>query len=427
MKSEVVKFTTYSIIERLLITLVNMVSIVIIGRLGSAELSGMSISNTIINILQAPFLAISTGAVISVSANEKNKEEITLNIILLTTIVSVILMCVVAGFSKQLIFLLFPETQMEIKDIATSNLSVFKWALPFMGIEMGLSGCLKGCRNAKMPMLITLVGDFISVILCMVFVSRFNMGYMAGVYSLVISSAIICVIRTLCLCLPGSEIRLNFNHKVNSKSIKKVVIVSAPFLVNLFFVRIGFLGMQSITSLLGTETLAGYQISNNVLNILYAITGGIETAAITFVSNRIAIGKRTVAKKLTSRFANIGTGLMIIFGVAVFVCAEPISKVFASEKMAIENGIYVIRIMSITIPFTSYFQCIQGSLNACGHSNIVAFFTIFCTWCLRMPIAYLLVKYADMGFYGLLVGFLVDYISRSVVYGYVAYKEFKKP
>ena len=105
MKSEVVKFTTYSIIERLLITLVNMVSIVIIGRLGSAELSGMSISNTIINILQAPFLAISTGAVISVSANEKNKEEITLNIKLLTTIVSVILMCVVAGFSKQLIFL----------------------------------------------------------------------------------------------------------------------------------------------------------------------------------------------------------------------------------------------------------------------------------------------------------------------------------
>ena len=101
MKSEeIIKFTTYSIIERLLITLVNMISVIIIGRLGSAELSGISIANTIINILQAPFLAISTGAVISVSSNEEKKEKITFNIIFLTVFLSFLLMGAVAAFSK---------------------------------------------------------------------------------------------------------------------------------------------------------------------------------------------------------------------------------------------------------------------------------------------------------------------------------------
>ena len=68
---KIAAFTAYSAFERVLIVLSGMISLVIIGKLGKFELAGGSIANTIINILQVPFLSLGTAAMVMISSDER--------------------------------------------------------------------------------------------------------------------------------------------------------------------------------------------------------------------------------------------------------------------------------------------------------------------------------------------------------------------
>ncbi len=81
-----------------------------------------------------------------------------------------------------------------------------------------------------------------------------------------------------------------------------------------------------------------------------------------------------------------------------------------------------LRVMLVTLPFTTYFQSVQAVLKICKDVKIVILMTIVGTWLIRVPVAYVLVKFAGLDFYGLVLGFLADYLVRSAAFG-ITYKK----
>jgi len=417
---KIAAFTAYSAFERVLIVLSGMISLVIIGKLGKFELAGGSIANTIINILQVPFLSLGTAAMVMISSDERKKRKISYDVTFVSIILSVILFFVVAFFSRPIVNLLFGGTEEKIKDITVCYMSVFKWAIPFMAIDLVLSGCMRGWKNAKTPLTFTVVGNIINIALCIIFVNYMNKGYIGGAYAQLISSAIICIIKIICV---GKALSLeNTKEKVSLLGMGSVVSKSMPFSVNLFFVRVGFLGMQVVTALLGTEMLTGYQVANNILSVLYAVTGGGEIATMTYVSACWAGNKREYAKKVSYAIAWVSVIILSAMGVLIALKTSFFAEIFNSDISSSESALRVIRIMCITIPFTSFFQCIQGVMNVGNHAKTVTLSTILCSWCMRLPLSYVLVKFCDMGFTGLFIGFMADYLTRTVLYGAISRK-----
>ncbi len=229
--------------------------------------------------------------------------------------------------------------------------------------------------------------------------------------------------KLLVVILPITDIHIDKIYKLDYNIIKSIVLVGFPTMFEQFWIKTGFLGMQTIIALLGTTTLAGYNIYNSVFNLLYAIPSGLEMTNITFVSGYNADNEPQKVVKTTYGIVKYAEFIMIMLGAFVFIFAPSIASVFSNDKEAINSAVIIIRVMCATIPFATYFQTIQGSLKICKDVMVVIIMNIFNVWIIRVPIAYILVEYANLDFYGLFIGFMVDYILRSIIFGYTAKKK----
>ena len=324
---------------------------------------------------------------------------------------------------KGIVYLLFRKSDPKVKEMTVRYLQTIKWALPCLAIDVGVTACLRGVKNAKLPFAFTLIVNLINIVLCVLFIFKMNFGYIGGAYAYNISIMAGSIAKLLVVILPITDIHINHLYKMDMGIIKQIIKIGFPTLFEQFWVKTGFLGMQTITALLGTFTLAGYQISSNVFNILYAITAGLETTMITFVSGYNASGEPQKSEKTTFGIVKYAEIIMLLLGIIVFAFAPNISAFFSNDSAVISSAVKIIRIMCITLPFTTYFQSIQGVLKICPDVKVVIIMNILNTWFLRVPISYVFVKYCGLDFYGLFIGFLVDYITRSIGFGVEAKKK----
>ena len=96
--------------------------------------------------------------------------------------------------------------------------------------------------------------------------------------------------------------------------------------------------------------------------------------------------------------------------------------IFSSDPELISNGIPILRILLLFVPLTSFFQGIQGAIKTGGRAAIVLLLNLISPWLIRIPIAYFLCVYCNLGILGLMAGLLVDYLVRDICY----FIEFRK-
>lgn len=423
MNKELTKFTTFAILERLLITFIGFISTVIIGRLGAIELASVSIATNIINIMQSVFVALGLGFTVYIAIHKNQINKATFNALAISLIFSALLFIISVVFMPSIINLLFSSSNIEIRKCALKYLSVFKWALGFMAIDITISSCLKGSLNSKTPMIITFLSNTINVGFCILFILVLKLGYIGGAYAFLCSTAISAIIKIAVVILPLSQIRLTKFYALDRVCIKKFFKIGFPSIVGQLLIQCGFLGLQVVTALLGTVVLNGYQITANVLNIVYAITAGIEVSETSFVSRYVSNNDSASARKVAYGLTNLSCRFMIIMAVLIFVFSKQIAMIFSQNNYVIVTASKYIRLMCFTIPFTTYFQCIQGTLKTCEDIKFVATITAVCTWGVKILIAYVLVKFFNLGFYGLFIGFMLDYSLRALLFGIRAKKE----
>ena len=75
----------------------------------------------------------------------------------------------------------------------------------------------------------------------------------------------------------------------------------------------------------------------------------------------------------------------------------------------------ILRLLVLTIPLTTGFQAGIGALKTGSDVNYSLAINLISPNFIRVPIAFVLVKYAGLGFMGLYIGCVVDYIVRAAV------------
>lgn len=421
---DIYRFLLPAMAENILLTSINIINSAIVGKIGSVELSGVSIATTILYIVQAIFFGLGLGSTVRIAlSHKKDTNKITGISLELAILLAALLFIVFLFFVPSIVQLLFRNSSSSVREIAIHYLKLCKFAFPFLAIDSCITACLRGASQIKKPLAITIFADVINVILCLFFVFYLHLGYAGSAYAYMISTLLAAVMKLWYLMKPGHELFLDRLYKLDINIIVRIMQISLPSMMEKFLIRTGFLGMQIVTALLGTSTLAGYQITNNVLNFLYAFTTGIEVTQITFVSRFAKEKNKHYAKVSTYGLLLFGEILMGILAILVFAGAKEVVFLFTNDSATMESAVWILRLMCFTIPFTTCFQSIQGAMKTCNDINFVTFMNIGATWLVRIPLAYVLVKYGNMGFYGLFLAFALDYVLRAVTFLYYAKKE----
>lgn len=417
---EIATFSLPAIGEKMLMTVIGLASTLFVGRLGTAELAAVSVSTSVLNMLMSFYSGIGLGATILIARalEEENGQEhvrrLTFQALMILLAFSVVLSSICFASAGWLLDTLFGGLSGYTRTLGIRYLRLCVPATIAMALDIGVSACLRGAKDARLPFIFTTLVNVLNIVLCLLFIYVFNWGIDGAAWAYVISTLTGGIAKLILLASGRSRITLRRGYALQFNQILLMLRLGLPGLLEQVFIQFAFLGVQMITAMIGDVTLAGYQVANNLLTLLYTIPGGLEMTTVTLTGNALGRNDTKLARSYARTIFYLSEITTIVCGVFLFIFAGPCVSIFTKDPEVITKAQHILRIMCFTIPLTSCFQGINGTLKTSGMLSFVVAVYMIGPWLLRIPIAYVAVRFLHMDIYGLILGCFCDYTFRAL-------------
>jgi len=117
--------------------------------------------------------------------------------------------------------------------------------------------------------------------------------------------------------------------------------------------------------------------------------------------------------------AFMAEGFMFVWVVVLFFGAENVVRLFNSEAALVEMGATFLRIASISYLVVGFPMVFQNCIAGAGETLPPMILSLVGTWCLQLPLAYLLPRITNLGVYGIRwAGVIATFIGASFFVAY---------
>ncbi|MCK9477898.1 MAG: MATE family efflux transporter [Firmicutes bacterium] len=425
---QLLKIASPSIVEQLLVVLVGIVSIAVIGHLGSNQFVAAAMTNTIVNWLQSIYIGLSAGGMVVISRmwgsgkTEDVKKAFMQNIII-TVLLSLIVFSFTLIFKNHVILFFFGGADDDVLKNIHAYFAFSMTAMPATAILTVINAGVRGIGDNKTPLYSTGILNALNLLLSVMLIQGFApfkippMG-MTGAGIAVMSSKYISALFTgVYVYIKKRDVLISRSALAPQKRIAaKILKIGVPSMLEQLIFQGGFVVLQTMLISFGTVLQGGYQIGANINGITNAPFNGLSVAVTVMISH--ALGKRDFEKateivKTSKAITIIG---FLVLGTALFGFAPLIVKIYASDAIILESGKYFARVFAISLLPVSYFIVMAAVLRGGGDMRYVAATSIIGLWVGRLFLFWFIGKITGNGYIAVASGLLSDFIFRSVMY-----------
>ncbi len=393
-------------IQNFITNFVSMLDNLMVGSLGTEQMSGVSIVNQLLFIFNlAIFGALSGAGIFTAQFYGKNDNDGIRYTLRYKLIASVLLLAV-----AMVIFIVLDDTLINLYlhesdgsgDIALTlsyakkYLKVILWGLVPFCITQIFSSTLRETGETVAPM----VAGFIAVLTNCAFnwVLIFGklgfppLGVVGAATATVISRYVECVV--IIIYIIKKKHRFPYfkgafrSFSIPQKVFKDITFKGMPLLFNEFFWSLGMSLLSMAYSLYGISVVAGYSISSTVMNL----------ASIAFISlgNSIGIiiGKQLGANKFKEavdtdrKLIAFSAFLSAVIGVVVFLVGDKIPLLYNTTEESKELAGYFIRVCAMFIPVHAFANATYFTIRSGGKTLVTFLMDSVFIMCVSVPIAF---------------------------------------
>ena len=318
------------ILQNLITNFVSLVDNIMVGKVGTEQMSGVSIANQLIFVFNLAVFGAVSGVGIFTSQYFGNKDydkmkESTRFMILFGAVILVIGIFVLGVFDKQLISLFLHEGSFEgdIELTLRSAQSYLKIILigfaPFV-VSQVITAVMRSANRTFYPMLAGLAGVCVNLFLNYVLIYG-KMGAPAlGVKGAAIATIISRFVEAFLLLGWAIFKRAPFfvgifkKITIPKKDAKTYFIKSVPIFLNELMWSLGMTMLVQCFSTRGLDVVASFNISNTLANMFNASFISMGAAIGIIVGNQLGAGKIEQAKLSSSRMTVFSLLICIVAG-----------------------------------------------------------------------------------------------------------------
>lgn len=422
-RKDVLTIAWPAMMESFLLHLVSMVNTAMVGSLGTWAIASVGYCTQPRFLLMAVFQAFNTGstALIARSKGAKNDEDA--NIIMHQSIMFSLLMSIALAvlgsiFAEPMVKFMGADTPETIK-ASTEYMKILMMTFPFNAISLAITAVLRGIGRTRISMIYNIVANLINMCVGFVFIQgRFGMPAL-GVSGAALGMAagqVVAAIIALCTVIRGADMlkfRFSKLFVVNSRTLKGVINIGTPAMIEQFFMRLGQLIFAKVVASLGVQAYATHQIANNILSMTMMNGMAFGVSATSLLGQAMGRGRPDIGKaqiQLCRRYAMIFSIIlacwMIFFGKAMM-------GMFTDEIEVIEMGAPLLVAVAFIQPLQSSQQVLSGALRGAGDTKAVAMCTFLGLVVVRPLIALPAVYLMDLGLAGVWGSLIFDQVMRS--------------
>ncbi len=405
-------------VQELLNSSVNMMDTFMIGRLGSAPVTAVGLSNQVFFLLSVLMFGINSGAAIFMG-QYWGKEDVK-GVHKVMGISFVLSMIVVAFFFAGA--QLYPNEIMHIysKDsqvirLGVQYLKIVSFSYVLTGIIQCANYSLKSTGSAGVPMVCTLVSLVSNVALNYVFIFVANMGVMGAAYATLIARTIEVLVQFMLITIlrkPVATLKIWEYFAWDIKFLPGYFKVTLPVLLNETAWALGMSVYNIAYKYNGTVAQAAVQIASVVQNLAVNFGMGIGLACGIMVTNAIGAGDRGRAISYSRRCPKIGVAFCIVIGILLAVYANDISQLFRISNEARLYARYMIYVVAVGTVFkTLNYIYVIGVLRSGGDTTFCLLLDAGTVWLIGVPMAFLGAAFLNLPIY---ITFAMVYIEEVV-------------
>ncbi len=218
------------------------------------------------------------------------------------------------------------------------------------------------------------------------------------------------------------QIHLKEDYRPQGEIIRQAFRLGMPSFLERATISIGQICTTAMISGLGTVSLAAHQLANAGESLCYMPIFGFSVAATTLVAQNLGAGDKERAFHQGKLCIYMGVCVMVCTSCLLFLLAEPIIDLFSDDLNVITLGGQVLRIEAFAELFFAGASVVGGILRGAGDTRWPFYISLAGMWLIRVPLAFVLIRFFHWGLTAIWVGMAADLALRGVISMWRFYK-----
>lgn len=397
--------------------LTNVVSLLdnlMVGRVGTDQMSGVSIVNQLLFIVYLSLFGGMAGAgIFTAQYYGKKDEKGVQDIFRIKFIIGLVLaaagICVLWFWREPLIGMFLHEGDASLSVDATmmyakGYLGIMLVGLVPFAVSQCVASTLRECSQTVSPMIASAAAVVVDLVFNYILIfGKFGapaLGVEGAAIATVLSRFVECAFllvwtwknREQYGFITGFFARTPISALLWRQSISK----GMPLLVNEFLWSLGVAMQTQCYSMRGLEVVAGLNISNtlnNVFNIAFLAMGN---AVAIIIGQMLGAGKMKEAKETDTKLLFFTTVMCLGIGAVMAVAAPYFPQAYNTTPQVQRLATSFLLVLAFVMPFCAFTNASYFTLRSGGCTGVTFLFDSMYMWCLVVPLAFVLSRYTNV-------------------------------
>ncbi|WP_350344766.1 MATE family efflux transporter [Proteinivorax tanatarense] len=327
---------------------------------------------------------------------EKEAKKVAGQLVSFSFLFSLVLAIFGVVFGRQILVLMGAEGA--VLELGWNFVSIIFAGMPTMFVFFAFQSIKQGQGDTVTPMVLAGGSVMLNIILDPIFMFTFDMGVAGAAWATVVSRALNSVAGLYLLFFTDNGLRLQFSDlKFNKKVLQKIVKVGLPSAVGHSIEGFGFMILNIFVLSFGASTIAAFGIGNKINSLILMPAMGIGQALAAVVGQNLGANQIDRASQAVKESIKLSVAILTVGGIILFLLAPQVVGIFTSDEVVLEQGIFYLRLITLTIPLMGIFQSFVGVFQGSGHTVTAMMITTGRLWALRIPLILFLRTFPSLG------------------------------
>lgn len=411
-------------LEQLLMALVGIADVFVIGFVGEAAVSGVSLVNSFNTIFINLFTALAAGGAVVISQyigrQEKDHAGETASQLLTASILfSVIISAVILLTNASLMRLMFGQVEDEVMEACVIYLQISAYSYPALAIYNAGAALYRSFGKTSTTMYISIVANIINVIgNCIgVFVLRAGV---AGVAWPSLISRIFSAVVITALCFQKENpvyYQKAWIWKVDGSLQRTILRIAIPNGVESGIFQLVKVALSSVVALFGTYQIAANGVAQSIWTMASLVCVTMGPVFITVIGQCMGAGDVVQAELYFKKLTKITVIFAILWNALIFAATPVLMNFYALENETKRLTILLVLVHNIFSAVAFPFADPLGKgLRATGDVRFTTAISLFTTIGVRLVFSILFGIVWNMGVMGIAYAMCLDWMVRGIIF-----------
>lgn len=397
-------------LQNLITNFVSMLDNIMVGRLGTEQMSGVAIVNQFVFVFTLLIFGAVSGAGIFCAQFYGNGDNKGIR----DTFRFKILLCAALTVLSYVFFIVFGEELIKLYLMDESSgdveatlrygkeyLSMIMWEIvPFVIVQI-YAGTLRETQKPLVPMVAGIVAVFVNLTLNYVFIyGNFGapkMGVSGAALATTISRVIECVIVVGWTHKNGEKnpfIKGAYrSFKLPGDLAKKIMIKGTPLMLNEVLWAGGIAVINQCFSARGLNVVAAMNISSVISNLTGVVFVAMGTCASIVVGQHLGANEFEEAKDSANKVIAFSVAMTLVSSVILFCMAGVFPKAYNTSETVRDIATKLIMVIACFQPIHAFLNASYFTIRAGGKTVITFCMDSLYSWVVAIPVAYCIVNF----------------------------------